>query len=112
MIVGEFDEVFENCEEFPGTADFGKFWNWIRKYQIRKDLFLSAYPNLSVAKIKQLEDFKRRFDVFVASVRSPTGQRAESMDEPFDEFLRESQQYAYGFPALGGVYQPKPIKEG
>ncbi len=110
MIAGEFDEVFENCEEFPGTGDFGKFWNWIRKYQIRNDLFLSAYPNLSVARIKQLEDFKNRFDAFVSRVRSPTGERAESMDELFDEFLRESQQYGYGFPAQGGVYQPRPIK--
>ena len=110
MIAGEFDEIFDNCEEFPGTSDFGKFWNWTKKYQIRNDLFLSAYHNLSVARIKQLEDFKNRFDAFVSKVRSPTGERVDSLDELFDEFLRESQQYAYGFPAPGGVYQPKPIK--
>lgn len=110
LIAGEFDEVFENCEEFPGTGNFGKFWNWIRKYQIRNDLFLSAYPNLSVARIKQLEDFKRRFDHFVARVRSPTGERVAAIDELFDDFLRDSQQYASGFPAPGGVYRPRPIK--
>lgn len=110
LIAGEFDEVFENCEEFPGTGDFEKFWTWIRKYQIWNDLFLSAYPNLSVARIKHLEDFKRRFDLFVARVRSPNGEHIGSMDELFDDFLRESQQYASGFPAPGGVYQPKPFK--
>lgn len=110
-IAGDFDDVFDNCEEFPGTGDFSRFWNWIRKYQIHNDLFLSAYPNLSVPRIKQLEDFKKRFDAFVAKVRSPTGRKVEPIDDLFDAFLKESQQYASGFPASGGVYQPKQITE-
>ncbi len=110
-VAGEFDDVFDNCEEFPGTGDFGRFWNWIRKYQIRNDLFLSAYPDLSVPRIKQLEDFKQRFDAFVAMVRSPTGRRVEPIDDLFDAFLKESQQYANGFPAPGGVYQSKSSAE-
>ncbi len=104
FIKDRFDDVFFNCEDFPGTSDFEAFWRWIRRYQIPNDLFMSVYPQLSVPRIKYLEDFKRRFDDFVAKVRSPTGERLKPMDELFDEFLKESQQFASGFPAPGGVY--------
>lgn len=102
----EFDNIFANCEHYPTTESFDVFWSWIRTFQVRTDLFYSTYPNLSVARLKHLETFKRRFDAFVASVRSPTGPRVGSMDEMFDEFLRENQQYATGFPAPGGTYSP------
>jgi hypothetical protein len=98
----DFDRVFSNCEDFPSVRRFEQFWTWIRRYQINVDLFYPRYPNLSLVRIKELEDFKRRFDTFVAKVRSPTGKRVQSMDELFDEFLRESQQHATGFPAPGG----------
>lgn len=100
-----FDLIFENCEDFPGTADFEAFWLWIRRYQINTQLFYSAYANLSVVRIKQLEAFKQSFDQFVARVRSPTGARVRSMDDLFDEFLRENQQFASGFPGPGGVFR-------
>lgn len=100
----EFDTIFANCEDYPTTASFDTFWAWIRAFQISTDLFYSTYSNLSVGRLKQLEDFKRRFDAFVATVRSPTGSRVRSMDEMFDEFLRENQQHAAGFPAPGGTY--------
>jgi hypothetical protein len=100
----EFDRIFDNCEGYPGTADFEKFWIWIRTFQINTDLFYASYRDLSVVRIRQLEAFKRRFDAFVATVRSPTGPTVRSMDEMFDEFLRENQQYAAGFPMPGGTY--------
>jgi hypothetical protein len=101
----DFDRVFENCEDFPTTANFECFWLWIRRYQINTNLFYAPYANLSVARIKQLEDFKRRFDAFVSRVRSPLGRPAGSMDELFDEFLRENQQRASDFPTAGGVFK-------
>ena len=101
----DFDRVFENCEDYPTTAKFEEFWLWIRRYQINTNLFYAPYANLSVARIKQLEDFKRRFDVFVSRVRSPLGERVDSMDELFDEFLRENQQRATDFPTAGGVFK-------
>lgn len=100
----EFDRIFDNCELYPGTANFEKFWIWIRMFQINTDLFYAPYRDLSVVRIRQLEAFKRRFDAFVARVRSPTGPTVRSMDEMFDEFLRDNQQYAAGFPAPGGTY--------
>jgi hypothetical protein len=100
-----FDVIFQNCEEFPGTERFELFWAWVKRYQIESNLFAPRYPELSVVRIKQLEDFKRRFDAFVAKVRSPTGPRVKSMDELFDEFLRSTQQYASGFPSPSGIYK-------
>ena len=91
---------------FHSTQDFEHFWAWIRRYQIETNLFYPRYRDLSVARIKQLQDFKRRFDVFVTKVRSPTGRRVESMDELFDEFLRKTHQYASDFPAPGGTFKP------
>ena len=99
-----FDTVFRNCEDFPTTGDFETFWAWIKRYQIESGLFYSRYPDLSVIRIKQLQDFRRRFDAFVAKVRSPGGRKVERMDELFDEFLRETQQYASDFPSPGGLY--------
>jgi hypothetical protein len=100
-----FDVIFQNCENFPGTKRFEHFWTWIKRYQIESSLFAPRYPELSVVRIKQLENFKRRFDAFVAKVRSPTGPRVKSMDELFDEFLTSTQQYASGFPSPSGIYK-------
>jgi hypothetical protein len=101
----DFDRVFCNCEDFTSVRCFEAFWTWIRRYQINVDLFYPRYPDLSLVRIKELEDFKRRFDAFVAKVRSPTGKRVESMDELFDEFLRNSQQHARNFPTPGGTFE-------
>jgi hypothetical protein len=102
---GDFDRVFENCEGYPTSVNFERFWQWVRRYQINTNLFYAPYSNLSVVRIKQLEDFKRRFDVFVSRVRSPSGQHVGSIDELFDEFLRENQQRACDFPTAGGVFK-------
>lgn len=101
----DFDNVFRNCEDFGSTRKFEEFWSWIRRYQVDVNLFYPRYPDLSVVRIKQLQEFKRQFDMFVAKVRSPTGNRVESMDELFDEFLRTTQQHARDFPSPGGVFK-------
>ncbi|HEY8572058.1 hypothetical protein [Phenylobacterium sp.] len=106
-----FDSIFENCEDFPGTASFEKFWQWIRRYQMTTQLFYAPYADLTVARLKQLEVFKSRFDAFVARVRTPTGRRVEDMDELFDAFLRENQQYARNFPTAGGLWTPDGCDE-
>lgn len=104
FLARDFDHVFENCEDYPTTRNFERFWLWIRRYQINTNLLYAPYSNLSVVRIKQLEDFKRRFDAFVTRVRSPAGSRVGSMDELFDEFLRETQQHACNFPTAGGTF--------
>lgn len=107
----DFDLIFENCEDYPSTRNFEPFWAWVRRYQINTDLFYASYSHLSVVRIRQLETFKRRFDAFVAKVRAPHGRRVESMDELFDEFLRENLQYAEGFPSASGLFNPRSTAE-
>jgi hypothetical protein len=105
FLARDFDRVFENCEDYPTTRNFEPFWRWIKRYQINTNLLYAPYSNLSVARIKQLEDFKRRFDALVARIYSPTGSRVRSVEELFDEFLQQSQQYARNFPTPGGIFE-------
>jgi hypothetical protein len=102
-----FDRIFENCDDYPGTSEFDPFWAWIRRYQMEANLFYPRYTDLSMVRIRQLKEFKRQFDEFVATVRSPTGPRVQSMEELFDDFLRRSQQYASDFPTPGGTFVPR-----
>jgi hypothetical protein len=106
-IADDFDALFRNCEDFGTTRDFEGFWSWIKRYQIDTNLFYTRYGDLSVVRIKQLQDFKRRFDEFVAEVRPANGSRVKSMDDLFDQFLARTQQYASDFPTPGGVYKSK-----
>lgn len=104
FIESDFDMVFENCEDYPYARNFERFWAWVRRFQIRPDVFYTPYPNLTVARIKQLEAFKARFDAFVAHVRPPSGQRVERLEELFEQFLVENRHHASDFPSPGGSY--------
>ena len=107
FIADDFDALFRNCEDFGTTRDFEGFWSWIKRYQIDTNLFYSRYGDLSVVRIKQLQDFKRRFDEFVAEVRPANGSRGKAIDDLFDQFLARTQQYAGDFPTAGGIYKSK-----
>ena len=105
FLARDFDHVFENCEDYPTTRNFERFWLWVRRYQINTTLFYAPCSNLSMVRIKQLEDFKRRFDAFVARVWSPQGPRVSAIEELFGEFLRSNQQYPRNFPTPGGTFE-------
>lgn len=105
FLARDFDTIFENCEDFPTTRNFERFWLWIKRYQINANLFFSPYSNLSMVRIKQLEDFKRRFDELVARIYSRDDRREGSIAQLFEEFLRSNQQYALNFPTPGGIFQ-------
>ena len=107
FIADDFDQLFRNCEDFGTTRNFEGFWSWIKRYQIDCNLFYSRYGDLSVVRIKELQDFKRRFDEFVAEVRPANGPRPKSMDELFDQFLAGTQQHASDFPSPDGIYKSK-----
>ena len=107
FIADDFDALFRNCEDFGTTRNFEGFWSWIKRYQIDSNLFYSRYGDLSVVRIKQLQEFKRRFDEFVAEVRPANGSRVKSLDDLFDQFLARTQQHASDFPTPGGIYKSK-----
>ena len=109
FIQSDFDMVFENCEDYPYARNFERFWAWVRRFQIRADVFYTPYPNLTVARIKQLEAFKDRFDAFVARVRPASGQCPQGLDALFDQFLFENRHCAFDFPSSGGSYR-KPSR--
>ena len=112
VFVDEFDSIFENCEEYPSSRDFGKFWAWVKRYKLRPDLFYTLNPDTSAVRIRELERFKRRFDAFVASVRTPEGYTVESLEDAFDRFLRANAQIAEGFPAPGGTFPDDRTETG
>jgi hypothetical protein len=105
FLARDFDRVFENCEDYPSTRDFEEFWLWIKRYQINTNLFYAPYSNLSTVRIKQLEEFKRRFDALVAQVYAPDGQRVRPVEELFEQFVRDNQRYARNFPTPSGIFQ-------
>lgn len=105
FLARDFDKLFVNCEDYPTTANFELFWLWLKRYQINTGLFYARYSNLSAVRIKQLEDFKRRFDALVARIYAPNGSRVRSVEELFEDFLRNSQQYAGNFPTAGGTFE-------
>jgi hypothetical protein len=107
FIADDFDALFRNCEDYGTTRNFEAFWSWIKRYQIDSNLFYSRYGDLSLVRIKQLQEFKRRFDEFVAEVRPGNGSRGKSLDDLFDQFLARAQQYASDFPSPGGIYKSK-----
>ena len=107
FIADDFDALFRNCDDFPTTRNFEGFWSWIKRYQIDSNLFYSRYGDLTLVRIKELQDFKRRFDEFVAEVRPANGSRSKSLDDLFDQFLATTQQHASDFPTPGGIYKSK-----
>lgn len=105
FLARDFDLIFENCEDYPSTRDFEKFWLWIKRYQINTNLFYAPYSDVSTVRIKQLQEFKRRFDLLVAQVHSKNGQRERSVEELFEQFVRDNQQRARDFPSPSGIFQ-------
>ncbi|WP_374471516.1 hypothetical protein [Phenylobacterium sp.] len=112
QLAERFDAIFENCEDYPGTSDFEAFWLWIRRFQIRTQLFYAACPDLSVVRIKQLAAFRRSFDLLVARVRGPATLPPGALDALFDEFLKENLQHGEGFPFPSGLFHGAQAEAG
>jgi len=104
FLADDFDSVFINCEEFVSTSNFEGFWAWIQKFSITTDLFYAAYPDIDVPRVRELEDFKRRFDALVERARPGDGSPPVPLDTLFDDFLKETQQRPDGFPSPGGLF--------
>jgi hypothetical protein len=68
----EADEIWSNCVAFPGTADAGAFADYMKHNQIDTTFFVSAYPQATVAQVR--EDLRLRRDLADFAVA------AQSMD--------------------------------
>jgi hypothetical protein len=108
MLAEDVDRIWGNCEGYPsaGSRDFDAFWNYAKKHQLTTHAFANAYPGLTVARIHELQTFRRQFDAFVAKTRRPDGKSVDNLAEVFDRFLAETMAFPQHFPALGGTYDP------
>jgi hypothetical protein len=106
MLAEDVDRIWGNCEGYPasGSRDFDVFWNYAKKYQLTTHTFANAYPGLTVARIHELQAFRRLFDAFVATTRRPDGKSIDNLAPVFDRFLAETMAFPQQFPALGGTY--------
>jgi hypothetical protein len=61
------DKIFGHCDGYPegGCADFEAFRKYVRKYQVRTDLFYAAYPESSVKAVLAALDVRKLVNDFV-----------------------------------------------
>ena len=106
FLAEDVDRIWGNCEGWPlgGSRDFEAYWDYAKRHQIPTHAFYSAYPDLSVGRIRQLERFKRAFDQLVAQTRCPDGSTVAEVSRLLDEFLTENTIYPNDFPGEGGLY--------
>ena len=102
----DVDRIWGNCEGWPlrGSHDFEAYWNYAKRHQITTRAFYSAYPDLTVGRIRQLQRFKRAFDELIANTREPDGSTVGEVAKLLDEFLAENTVYPNDFPREGGTY--------
>ncbi len=68
----ECDEIWGHCVAYPGSADREGFHRYLRHNTLRNRLFISTYPDASVAEIRAGLELKERLVAFAV--------RAQSMD--------------------------------
>jgi hypothetical protein len=68
----EADEIWGQCEGYPGAADRGAFVDYLKRHRVRTNLFVSAYPRATLDEVLEGLDLRRRLGDFAP--------RAQSMD--------------------------------
>lgn len=112
VLAKDVDRIWGNCEGYPvrGCNDFDAFWAYAKQYQLTTHAFYNAYPGLSVARVHELQEFRRLFDNFVAATRAPDGSSIEGVGAAFDQFLSQCLSFPQNFPARGGVFEIELVK--
>lgn len=54
QLTGDIDRVWQNCEGYPGARDFDRLWQYVKDHQIQTRLFYSAYPTVTMPRVKML----------------------------------------------------------
>jgi len=63
----EAQAVWSCCVGFPGTADPEAFKAWLKHNQLQTTFFVSAYPQASVADVREALALRRRITEFAIS---------------------------------------------
>jgi hypothetical protein len=69
----EADEIWGNCEGYPGAADRKAFIRYLDEHRVTTNLFVSAYPEATLAEVRQGLDLRQRLGDFAprAQLLSP-----------------------------------------
>jgi hypothetical protein len=59
------DAIWENCEGYPGAADYPKLRDYILGSAIETTGYYCAYPDATVSDILKALDVKKKVDVFL-----------------------------------------------
>jgi hypothetical protein len=81
------DAWWSHCVAYPGTADREAFGRWIRHNQIPTGLYASAYPNESVADVREALALRRRVLDFAIDAQ---GLDAPELKSRFDAAFGEA----------------------
>jgi hypothetical protein len=63
----EADGWWGHCDGYPGTADRAAFRRWIRAHQVDSDAFAVAYPDATVADVREALALREQVVAFAAS---------------------------------------------
>jgi hypothetical protein len=79
-IPADADGWWSHCVGYPGTADRAAFGAWIKTHQRHTNLFASAYPTGTVAKVRDSLELRERIVDFAADAQ---GLDAAALKERF-----------------------------
>ncbi len=65
----EADAIWRNCVDYQGVVDSTKFAQFIRRNQIDTTFFFSAYPDASVARVRESLRTREQFTDFAVSAQ-------------------------------------------
>ncbi|MEU5398121.1 hypothetical protein ABZ348_02300 [Streptomyces sp. NPDC005963] len=65
----EVDTIWRNCVGYPGTEHADAFVAYLKHNQIETTAFLSAYPEATVADVREALDLRRQVTDFAISVQ-------------------------------------------
>lgn len=98
-----FDQLYENCEEFPGTAKFDEFWLWIRRYQINTSFFYVPDRDLTVARARELKRIKPELDKLAAGLACSAPPAGPGTDQAIDDSPERTEQPSRRPPTNGTI---------
>jgi Dyp-type peroxidase family len=116
-LTADIDEVWGNCDGYPGAADFDRLWQYVKRHQRETQAFYNAYRRLTVPQILKLDAFKQSFDEFASKVTEllarPEGMTAKELASRIKDLMPAARPeapdpdpFAHPLVALLSAMQP------
>lgn len=65
------DLIWNNCVDYPGAVPYEGFAKYVRKYQVKTELFYAAYPAASVKNVLKALDWEEKTMAFQRELAQP-----------------------------------------